>query len=94
MNPVFKPVIRKRMQEVTPNELRKQASNYHIHLTNEQASQIVHIIRSQNLDPFKKENLARLLQQLEEITDKETVKKAKILLNQFIKQYDLQSWFK
>lgn len=94
MNPVFKPVIRKRMAEITPNELRDQASNYHIHLSNEQASQIVKTIRSQNLDPFKKENLAEMLQQLERITDRETVQKAKILLNQLIKQYDLQSWFK
>jgi len=93
MNQVFKQVVRKKMTEITPRELIEQAKNYQINLTDQQANQIVHTIQSQQLDPFKKENLAKMLKQLEQITDKETVKKAKIILNKFIKQYNIQDWF-
>lgn len=34
-----------------------------------------------------------MLAYLEEITDQTTGKKAKIILNQFIKQYNVADWF-
>ena len=34
-----------------------------------------------------------MLLDLEQITDQATMKKAKIILNQFIKQYNIADWF-
>lgn len=93
MNPFLKHIVRKKLTEVTPNELIIQARNYNVELTQVQAVQIVKILSRKDLDPFKKTDLASLLKQLEQITDQTTVKKAKIILNQFIKQYNVADWF-
>lgn len=93
MNNMFKEVIRKKMTEVTPNELLAHANSYQITLSETQVNQIISILRKQQFDPFKKTDLIKMFGHLEQVTDQETVKKAKIILNQFIKQYNLSDWF-
>lgn len=93
MNPMFKKIVRKKLTEVTSSELMVQAQNYQVELSSAQATHIVKMLGQKNLDPFKKTDLAEMLAYLEEITDQTTVKKAKIILNQFIKQYNVADWF-
>lgn len=93
MNPIFKKVVRKKLTEVSPSELIIQAQDYQVELTQNQATQIVNMLNQKKLDPFKKTDLVKMLAHLEQITDQATVKKAKIILNQFIKQYDIAEWF-
>lgn len=93
MNPMFKKIVRKKLTEVTSSELMIQAKSYQVELSPAQATQIVKMLSQNNHDPFKKTDLAKMLAYLEEITDQTTVKKAKIILNQFIKQYNVADWF-
>ncbi|MBU5595736.1 DUF2624 domain-containing protein [Amphibacillus sp. MSJ-3] len=93
MNQIFKQVIRKKMTEITPDELLTHAEQYQVALSQAQAVEIIKIINTQKFDPFKKEDLIRMFDHLERITDQATVKQAKIILNQFIKQYNLADWF-
>ena len=93
MNPMFKKIVRKKLTEVTSSELIIQAKSYQVELSPAQATQIVKMLSQNNHDPFKKTDLAQMLLDLEQITDQATMKKAKIILNQFIKQYNIVDWF-
>lgn len=93
MNPMFKKIVRKKMTEVSTSELIMQAKSYQVELSQEQATQIIKMLNQKNLDPFKKTDLVKMLTYLEQITDQTTVKKAKIILNQLIKQYNVSDWF-
>lgn len=93
MSSLLKKMVRRKLTEVTPNELIKQASGYQVELTQIQATQIVKMLSKNNLDPFRKKDLAEMINYLGQITDQDTVKKAKIILNKFIKQYNVVDWF-
>ncbi|WP_440895863.1 DUF2624 family protein [Amphibacillus sp. Q70] len=93
MNNMFKQVIQKKMAEITPNELLAHANSYQVTLSETQANQLINILRTQQFDPFKKTDLIKMFDHLEQITDQATVKQAKIILNQFIKQYNMADWF-
>ncbi|WP_017472591.1 DUF2624 family protein [Amphibacillus jilinensis] len=94
MNPVMKQLIRNKLTQLTPKELQSYALIYNVQLSESQANQIVNLLREQQFDPFIKEDLTALFNRLEEITDKQTVNKAKTILNQLIQQYGVADWFK
>ncbi|MBM7543218.1 DUF2624 family protein [Amphibacillus cookii] len=94
MNPVMKQLIRNKLAQLTPKELQTYAQIYGVELSGSQASQIVNLLKEQQFDPFIKEDLSRMFDKLEKITDRQTVNKAKTILNQLIQQYDVADWFK
>gem|GEM_PF-2718140 len=93
MNVMLKQIVRNKITTVTPSELIQQAKNYQVDLTENQAEKIVQMLSKDNLDPFKKTDLAQMIHYLTQLTDQETVKKAKIILNKIIKQYNATDWF-
>lgn len=93
MSYFIKELVKNKLKQISSEELLHYASNFNFSITNKQAQQITHFLKTNTLDPFNKRDREHMFKELEYITDKQTSKNARKLLEHIIKTNGLEYLF-
>ena len=86
---MLKHLIRTRLYASTPAEIVKYGRQYGIHITKEQAAELLKFIKKESIDPFSKQDRSKTYSYVEKNIGQREAKQADQLLNQLVKQYNL-----
>ncbi|GFZ81779.1 hypothetical protein GCM10010978_23260 [Compostibacillus humi] len=89
MSVFIKEFVKNKLKQVTSEEILYYARQYGFHLTHAEAQEISNFLRTNTLDPFKKRERIKMMQQLAMITDPATVKKTEKLLMELVERHGL-----
>lgn len=90
---IIKELINNKIKQLTSEDLLKYGHEHGFILTNDQAKEIVHYYKNNEIDPFNAEERMRFFKQLGQITDHDTAKKAHQLFIEMIRKYNLEHLF-
>ncbi|MFD1850260.1 DUF2624 domain-containing protein [Oceanobacillus bengalensis] len=93
MSFIIKELVKNKLKQISANELLQYGKQYGFTLSQNQASEITHFLRNNTLDPFQTKDREEMFRKLAEITDIETAKQARKLLDEIIKSYGLAYLF-
>lgn len=93
MSIIIKELVRRKLKQISYNDLLDHSHQYGFSISKEQAKQISHYLKHYNGDPFKHDDRETMFRELANITDIETARAARKLLNELIKSYGLEYLF-
>ncbi|WP_156290715.1 DUF2624 domain-containing protein [Oceanobacillus salinisoli] len=93
MSIFIKELVKKKLKQITPDELQFYAKQYGFSISRQQAMQISNYLKQSTVDPFKLKDRERMFRELARITDLQTAKEARSLLDEVIKSYGLENLF-
>ncbi|MFU0791453.1 DUF2624 family protein [Virgibacillus proomii] len=94
MSKIIKEIIRKKLTQLSAEELMNYADQYGFSLTQQEAKQIIMYLRQYEVDPFSVEGRKKMIQQLARITDQTTAQKAQQLFSDMVSSYGLDHLFR
>ncbi|MFP7493615.1 DUF2624 family protein [Terribacillus saccharophilus] len=90
MNFIVHKLVLNKLRNLTVEEIMEQSQAYQVHLTPQQASQIVQFLRQNKLDPFKESDRLQMLKALAQITDTQTAQKTHQIFLQLAKEHGIK----
>lgn len=93
MSIFIKQLIKKKLKQITHEEVVFYSKQYGFSITEQEAIDIAHFMKHNDLDPFDASDRAIMFKTLAEITDKNTAVNAEKLLMQLIQSYGLEHLF-
>ncbi|RKQ37806.1 DUF2624 domain-containing protein [Oceanobacillus halophilus] len=94
MSIFIKELVRKKLKQISSEELMFYSKQYGFSLSKHQAMQISNYLnQNSSVDPFKFNDREKMLRELARITDIETAQQARKLLDEVIKSYGLEHLF-
>lgn len=93
MSFIFKEIIRNRLRNLSVEELLHYGKQYGFSISREEATHILHFIRTSNFDIFSKQAIDEAYDKIADITNTQTANKAKALFENLIKSYGLEDYF-
>lgn len=93
MSSFIKELIKKRIKQLTFEDLLHYSQQYGFSLSLEEAKHIVTYLQTHPFDPFISTDRLFMFQKISEITDIQTAYKAEALFNDMIKAYGLSHLF-
>jgi len=93
MSIFIKELIKRKLNHISVEDLLQYGEQYEFSLTKIEAEKIVTYLRSNHIDPFRKNDRTKMFQALTEITDINTANKAQNLFDQMIRSYGLEHLF-
>lgn len=93
MSIFLKEMIKTKLKNLTSDEILHYSSQYGFSISQSQANQIVHYLRSSSPNPFDQQDRERFMLELEKITDRNTAVQAQQLMDEVIRSYGLEHLF-
>ncbi|MFS0672829.1 DUF2624 domain-containing protein [Ornithinibacillus sp. 179-J 7C1 HS] len=93
MSIFIKQIILNKMRQITPEDVIEYSGQYGFSISRQQATDIATYVRTKRLNPFESKEREKMLQDLSEITDRQTALKANKLFHELIKSYGLEHLF-
>ncbi len=93
MSIFIKELIKRKLNQISVADLLQYAEQYGFSLTKTEAEKIVMYLRTNNIDPFNKNDRTKMFQALTQITDINTANKAQNLFDEMIHSYGLEHLF-
>lgn len=93
MSIFIKELIKRKLSQITVTELLQYGREYGFSLTETEAEEIVLYMKTNKVDPFNKNDHAKMFQALTQITDINTANKAQNLFDEIIRSYGLDHLF-
>lgn len=85
MNPFIQQMVNYKINHLTSSELISLARQYNVVLTQEQATQILQILRAQQIDIFNNNQRMQLLKKIEKVVGRSKAQQINQIFNSFIK---------
>ncbi|WP_085991891.1 DUF2624 family protein [Oceanobacillus senegalensis] len=93
MSIFIKELVKNKLKQINSDELLFYGRQYGFSISRQQAQQISKYLKQNSLDPFKLKDREKMFQELAHITDINTAKEARNLLDEIIRSYGLQHLF-
>ena len=93
MSIFIKEFVKKKLNQLSYEDLLHYSAQYGFSLTQSEAKNISAYIKTNQLDPFVESDRIKMFEDLAQITDPNTAKKANDLLAQIIRTYGLEHLF-
>jgi hypothetical protein len=84
MNPFIQQMINYKINNLSVSQLMSLANQYNVDLTQEQASQILHILRRQQINIFNDQERLQLLKKIERIVGRSKAQQINNIFQSFI----------
>lgn len=93
MSIFIKELIRRKLSQISVADLLQYGEQYGLPLTETEAIEIVTYMKTNQIDPFSKNDRIKMFQALTQITDENTAHKAQGLFDEVIRSYGLGHLF-
>lgn len=93
MSNFIKELVRKKLKQLSPDELLHYGRQYGFSLSQSEAREITTYLKSNPVDPFHVADREKMFKELARITNVDTAKKARLLFNELIKSYGMDYLF-
>lgn len=93
MNSIMQQMAIKKIKQISKKELLTYSEEYEIPITPSQADQILHYIKTKEINPFTEQGRLLMFKNIARITDISTAQQAQKLFHELIKTYGIESWF-
>ncbi|UJL44860.1 DUF2624 domain-containing protein [Virgibacillus sp. NKC19-16] len=93
MSIFIKELVRKKLKQLSPEELFHYGKQYGFSLSQSEAREITTYLKAGSFDPFRAEDREKMFKELARITNVDTAKKARLLFNELIKSYGVDYLF-
>lgn len=93
MSNFIKELIRKKLKQLSSEELLHYGKQYGFSLNRSEAQDIAAYIKESSIDPFHAADREKMFKELARITNLDTAKKARLLFNELIKSYGVDYLF-
>lgn len=93
MSIFIKELIKRKLSQISVTDILQYGEEYGFSLTKAEAEKIVTYMRTNNVDPFNKNDRNKMFQALTQITDINTANKAQNLFDEIIRSYGLEHLF-
>ncbi len=81
---IYQQIVNQKLKTLTPDDLLKYGKQYNIHVTKEQATNVLHLIRKKtHINIFNPDEKNQLLREIAQITSPEVARKLNQLFIKF-----------
>jgi hypothetical protein len=85
MNPFIQQMVNYKINHITSSELISLASQYNVTLSSEQATQILQILRAQQIDIYNNTQRIQIMKKIEKVVGRSKAQQINQIFNSFVR---------